>query len=124
MISTGLSTVLTYFLAAAIILTMVGSIVCWVNARNAAMYAKSVEVWAEKIAKMRDPTTQITALSAEMTELTDSYQALLKSHKKLRSRIGMRENREKNRPDAISDIHSETDKRQLRLAAKGAGLLK
>jgi hypothetical protein len=30
-----------------------------------------------------------------LTELTDSYQSLLTSHKKLRSRIGMRDKRER-----------------------------
>jgi hypothetical protein len=74
---------------------------------------------------MRDPTTQIAELSAEMSELTDAYGALLKSHKKLRSRITMRENREKGMDQGTgSDLSSLTDKRALRLAAKGAGLLK
>lgn len=37
----------------------------------------------------------LAQLSAEMLELTDSFAALLKSHETLRSRISMRENREK-----------------------------
>lgn len=45
-------------------------------------------------------------VEASLTELTDAYDALLTSHKKLRSRIGMRHVRE-NRENAVPD--SQTD---------------
>lgn len=90
-------------------------------ARSAASYARAVE----KYLSAREPESRIAELSAEMTELSDAYAALLASHKKLRSRIVMRENREKGRDTSTgSDLSSETDKSKLRLAAKQAGLLK
>ena len=90
-------------------------------ARSAATYARAVE----KYLSAKEPESQIAALHAEMTELTDAYDALLKSHKKLRSRITMRENREKGRDnDPETDLGSSTDKTALRLAAKRSGLLK
>ncbi|MGI9457522.1 MAG: hypothetical protein ACR2NU_13240 [Aeoliella sp.] len=64
-------------------------------------------------------------LEAAVTDLADSYHSLLTAHKKLRSRIGMREVRAK-RADGESgdnDLHS-TDKAVVRLAAKSAGLIK
>lgn len=90
-------------------------------ARSAASYARAVE----KYLRAREPESRIAELSAEMTELSDAYAALLASHKKLRSRITMRENREKGRDTHnAQDLSSETDKSKLRLAAKQAGLLK
>jgi hypothetical protein len=38
---------------------------------------------------------RLTEIEVELTELKDSYAALLTSHKKIRSRIGMRELRER-----------------------------
>lgn len=106
-------------------LTLALAILCWVNARNAASHSAACAVWVRKVSEMRDPTTKIAELSAELTELTDSYAALLKSHKKLRSRITMRENREKRVDNApAEDLSSGRDKRALRLAAKERGLLK
>lgn len=106
-------------------LTLALAILCWVNARHAASHSASCQVWVRKVAEMRDPTARIAELSAEMTELSDSYAALLKSHKKLRSRITMRENRQKglDRADG-ADLSSERDKSALRLAAKERGLLR
>lgn len=100
------------------------ALLCVWNARRAQSYAANCENWMRRVAEMRDPTAKIAELSGEMTELADSYSALLKSHRKLRSRISMRENREKGGADPASDLSSERDKRQLRLAAKSAGLLK
>lgn len=61
-----------------------------------------------------------------LTELTDSYDSMLRSHKKLRSRIGMRNNRDaaKNGLDSDSELATQPDKTKLRLAAKAAGLLR
>lgn len=124
MLSTDLSTGALIFAVSCAVLSVALGLLCWVNARHARLYAANCEVWVQKVAKMRDPTAAVAALSSEMTELQDSYQSLLKSHKKLRSRIGMREVREKAGSDPGSDLSSETDKRQLRLAVKAAGLLK
>ena len=90
-------------------------------ARSAATYSRAVE----RYLRQKEPESQIAALSGQMTELTDAYDALLKSHKKLRSRITMRENRQKGRDtDDDPDLSSMTDKTALRHAAKRAGLLK
>jgi len=62
----------------------------------------------------------MAAVEATMTDLTDSYDGLLASHKKLRSRIGMRATREK----AENSLDSGDDKVKLRLAAKQSGLLR
>ncbi len=106
-------------------LTLSLAILCWVNARNAASHSAACQVWVRKVAELRDPTTRIAELSSQMTELTDSYDALLKSHKKLRSRITMRDNRQKGLDASNgSDLSSERDKDTLRLAAKSRGLLK
>jgi len=125
MLSTDLSTIALICAVTVAALSMILALLCWVNARSARLYAANCQVWVEKVAKMRDPTKKVAQLSAEMTELTDSFDALFKSHKKLRARIGMRAAREKKlAADAEPDLSSETDKRQLRLAAKSAGLLK
>ena len=56
-----------------------------------------------------------------LTDLLDSYAALLSSHKKLRARIGMRATREARANGVDSD--AAPDKTQLRLAAKQKGLI-
>ena len=64
---------------------------------------------------------RMAEVEATLTELTDSYQALLDSHKKLRSRIGMRAVRE-NRENGV-DSSTTIDKTQLRHTAKQKGLI-
>lgn len=66
---------------------------------------------------------RIAKLETVATELTDSYDALLTSHKKLRSRIGMREVRERRKEGGEDDMGTTTDKKALRLAAKSKGLI-
>lgn len=75
---------------------------------------------------------RIAEVEATLTDLLDSYQSLLTSHKRLRSRIGMREHRKK-RPGGSDDAslgHVPTDevekaryKAQLRADMKAKGLL-
>jgi len=68
---------------------------------------------------------RLAEVEGTLTELLDSYDSLLKSHKKLRSRIGMRETRaRRNGAGSDDDLSSGTDKTALRIAAKSAGLLK
>jgi hypothetical protein len=76
---------------------------------------------------------RLAELSGEMAELVDSFDALLKSHNTLRSRISMRENREKNnpkvpgealespQPSSTSSTTSKFSKEEIRsyLAARG-----
>ena len=86
--------------------------------RQAIEYVASQNAADVSLAKLAEIETAIT-------ELTDSYAALLTSHKKLRSRIGMREVRErrKNGQDEL-DLSVTTDKNQLRQELRAKGLLK
>lgn len=71
---------------------------------------------------------RVADLETTLTDLLDAYHTLLAGHKKLRSRIGMRELRDK-RENAV-DSGTETDaerlflKKQLRLDLKSKGLLR
>lgn len=106
------------------------AIVCWLNARSARSHSAECYQWVQKIGKMRDPTASVAELSAEVTELHDAYDALLKSHKKLRSRIGMRENRARagNGVDSgtvpASDSEKAAYKSKLRNDLRAKGLLR
>lgn len=104
------------------IFTLIVALIAIINARSARNYASAWAKWATDNAE----SSVVAQLSGEMTDLTDSYNALLKSHKRLRSRITMRENREKKKLDdePDDDLSSERDKRALRLKARAAGLLK
>lgn len=46
---------------------------------------------------------KMAEVEATLSELTDAYDALLTSHKKLRSRIGMRANRQEKKDNEIPD---------------------
>ena len=127
MLSTDLSTAGPILLVSIPVICLGLAITCALFARSARSEAAKCYEWVEAVSKMRNPAAKVAQLSAEVTELTDSYDALLKSHKKLRARIGMREARRKKADLDTgngSDLSSETDKRALRLAAKNAGLLK
>lgn len=69
-------------------------------------------------------------LEATVTELLDSYQSLLTSHKKLRARIGMRNTRQKAGNGVDSTVAPADEagraayKSQLRADAKSKGLLR
>lgn len=70
---------------------------------------------------------RIAELTGDVAVLTDSFDALLKSHNTLRSRVSMRENREKNNPKVPDETPTQfplapmTPKEQIRanLAARG-----
>jgi len=123
MLSTDLSTFAVICALICAGLSVILSVLCWINARSARSHAAECYEWVQKVAAMRDPSAKLAELSTELTEMTDAYAALLKSHKKLRSRITMRENREKNNGGG-GDLGAVSDKRALRLAAKNAGYLK
>ena len=72
---------------------------------------------------------RLTDIEVTLTELTDSYDALLESHKKLRSRIGMRKTREDQKtPPNGAAPNPQTDpdgyKRAMRLELRAKGILK
>lgn len=79
---------------------------------------------AEKNTGTRVSRKDIAEFTAELTDLRDAYDALLKSHKKLRSRIGMRENRAKGQIDEPEPLNAQSDKRKLRNACRERGLLR
>lgn len=60
---------------------------------------------------------KMAAVEASLSELTDAYDALLASHKKLRSRIGMRANREFKKDHEVPDPATDPAgyKREMRL---------
>lgn len=69
---------------------------------------------------------RIAEIEASLTELTDAYEALLASQKKLRARIGMRENRADKTPSEPQIPDSATDpagyKRAMRLKMQAGNL--
>jgi len=68
---------------------------------------------------------RVADIECELTELKDAYDSLLTSHKKLRSRIGMRKNRDDQaQPDAgMPDPNAPDWKKQARVALAKAGRL-
>lgn len=74
---------------------------------------------------------KMSEVEIALTELTDSYEALLKSHKKLRSRMSMRANREDKRAtngfdtDAppADDVGKAAYKAKFRAEMKRKGLI-
>ncbi len=69
---------------------------------------------------------RVADIECELTELKDAYDSLLTSHKKLRSRIGMRELRDQTPardPDGMPAPDSPDWKKQARVALAKAGKL-
>ena len=65
---------------------------------------------------------KLAELESTLTELLDSYESLRESHRKLRSRITMRQNRAKRGNSAESDDESRAaDKSALRDLARQKG---
>lgn len=108
-----------------------GAFVGLIFSLRAVRFGKAAEKYAQDALDwVRDNNEESLGLrklaehEAALTELQDSYEALLTSHKKLRSRIGMRENRAKaksNGEDSPDDYASK--KRALRDRAKAKGYL-
>ena len=70
---------------------------------------------------------RMAEVESTLTELTDSYDALLTSHKKLRSRIGMRATRDQKASNGLDAPDPATDqagyKRVMRLKLRKEGKL-
>jgi hypothetical protein len=60
---------------------------------RARKYAENCLTWVQKGNAASVSLQKMADVEVALTELTDSYQSLLTSHKKLRSRIGMRDKR-------------------------------
>lgn len=68
--------------------------------------------------------SELARLSAEVTELGDAYVALMEAHRKLRSRIGMRELRARGQDNKLPDTTDPgATKRELRAELAKAGKL-
>lgn len=122
MLSTELPTAL---LAATAFLSAFWAFASWIRARKA--WKTCVEALNFAKSDKYDPVglARIAEIEASLTELSDSYAALLKSHKRLRSRIGMRAVRERDdgQPEQ-TDAFSTRNKAELRRQAKASGLLR
>jgi len=118
MLSTELSPFLIGFLA------LVALFACYVTyfVIKLANYCKLAVHFVENQNKNAVSLRRMAEVEATLTDLTDSYDALLAQHKKLRSRIGMRKVREDAGKKPATGLNS-TDKDEVRLAAKAANLL-
>jgi hypothetical protein len=100
----------------------------WRRADSAFTWAEAAFKYAQEHSAEEVSRKALASLHAELSDLTESYDQLLQSHKKLRARIGMREVRarrqEENGLDDDIDISTTRDKDALRLALKSKGLLK
>lgn len=145
-----LSTYWSIFLVVAALLCVLFAMAAGFLAKRVATSAEKTSAFAEKTSKYAGECAnyvgaenkrsqalrRIAELEGTVTELADSYHALLKSHKKLRSRFGMRDLRKRRKeaedgsgePESVDlltpDLSRVDDKQQLRLKAKAAGLLK
>ena len=90
-----------------------------------AHFCRAAVEYVEKQNKNAVSLRKLTELEVGVTDLWDSHATLLKSHKTLRSRIGMRELREQreNGQDVDSQGEPLTAKQKLRLRAKAAKLI-
>ena len=97
-----------------------------VYARFAWYFCKDTEEFIKLQNKRSLTLSKLAEIETELTELKDAYDSLLTSHKKLRSRIGMRENRaakgssESQIPDSTTDPAGF--KRAMRLKLQNAHL--
>lgn len=108
-------------------------IVCAWQARKSAVFARSCAEWMSENNTKSASMARIAEISSEMTEVTDALHSLIKQHKRLRSRIGMRELRKKRKQAGNSEAPVvELDlvdapgskKADLRVEAKRQGLLR
>lgn len=85
-LSPELSTILAAFAVLIAAISWLYAFKCWAFCRDTEEFVKLQNKRSLTLGKIAEIETQLT-------ELTDAYGALLDSHKKLRSRIGMRANR-------------------------------
>ena len=123
MLFTDLPTIL--LLGAAFIAVILSSYAIFYASR-AQNYANECQIWVKNENKDAVSLRRMAEVELTLTDLTDSYNALLEAHKKLRSRIDMRNrNNDKSTVDSDATIDAPAgSKKELRIAAKAAGLLK
>lgn len=115
MLSTDLSTIVIGSLA---LLAVVAAIFSYRKALHSEKYLRANSERSISLSKLAQ-------FECDLTELSDSYDALLASHKKLRARISMRELRKRRKSENGVDTEPEpVDKEALRAKARSIGLLK
>ncbi len=98
-----LSTGVSWFLGAfALLFVFFCSAVAWLSLRLVA-YCRAAVEFVRNQNKNSVSLRKMAEVEATLTDLSDSYEALLESHRKLRSRIGMRKIRQKRQDDVNSD---------------------
>lgn len=125
MLSTELSTGLVLFCVA---LVLYCALIYWWQLRLVRYVRDAVE-HIEMQNKRSVTLSKLAEIETTLTELTDSYAALLTSHKKLRSRIGMREHRDKTGKEVVDTLPTTEAERlaykaRLRDRAKSTGYLR
>jgi len=120
MLFTDLSTVL--LLAAAVIAVFLSSGAIYIAAK-ARQYANDCVLWVQQSNKRSVSLAKLAELETQLTELTDSYSALMGSHRKLRSRISMREKRARDASNGL-DLEATQDKAALRAELRRTGQLR
>lgn len=93
------------------------------------VYCREAVEWVQLQNKNAVSLRRMAEVESTLTDLTEAYSTLLEGHKKLRSRIGMRELRDRKENEAdlapgAADSDRLAFKNQLRLAAKSKGLLR
>lgn len=86
----------TSFVVFCCLMLLLGSFLTWLNVRLAA-FCRDAVAFVQNQNKNAVSLRRITETECALTELSDSFDALYESHKKLRSRIGMRRLREKRK---------------------------
>lgn len=127
MLWTDLSTGFAFFLF--LLCSAAVLIVIWML--KLATYCRDAVAFVQNQNKRALSLRRIAELEATQTELLDAYNSLLASHKKLRSRIGMRNLREKrgngvdlDKPAPAGEADRASYKSRLREQAKQRGLLR
>lgn len=132
MLSTDLSTVFLIF-ASLIAVSIAG--LSYFRQRASEKYVSAVAKYVESENADAVSLRRMAEMEASFTDLKDSYESLLSSHKKLRSRIGMRELRSKDKPEEngadgepdmfrIDEAQKAAYKNRLRQDLLKRGLLK
>lgn len=96
MLSTDLSTIALALAGVAFVMSVISAIA----AARALSFAQDAVTWVQTNNADSISLRQMAEVQTQLTELLDAHQTLYDSHKKLRSRIGMREMREKRRSES------------------------
>lgn len=94
----------------------------WRKAAIAQRYANDCAIWVQSENADSVSLAKMAELESQMLDVIDSHNRVQASIRKLRSRIGMQELRERDKIDV--DIETTTDKNALRQKARARGLLR